>query len=251
MAEVYPGLYMTDSVSYIQNMPRQIPPNRFQELHRAATGILIAQGYSRTQMEDVAKALGVAKGTLYQYVESKQALFDFVLRHAGRSDPIPLPATLPIPTPRRGATLRYVHEQIERQGSLPALAAARSSTRPADPAAELEKIVRELFDLLSRNRIGIKLLERCSRDYPELHAIWHDGGRYAVVDALSELVEKRVRGGFYGPVRLPRVAARFVLEIVTTWAVHVHWDAAPQDIDDETALETALRFIKGGLLLHP
>jgi len=232
-------------------VPRHIPPDRFQSLHATATEILIAQGYGRTQMEDVAKALGVAKGTLYQYVESKQALFDFVLRNAAPGVSVPVPDSLPLPTPRPGATLRFVREQIEHEGQLPRLQAALATPNPPDPAAELEEIVRELFALLSRNRVGIKLLERCSRDYPELHAIWHDGGRHAVVDALGELIASRVRTGSYAPAGDARVSARFVLELVTTWAVHVHWDSAPQDIGDETAVATAVRFARGGLLLHP
>lgn len=231
-------------------MSRQIPSDRFQALHAAATSMLIARGYGRTQMEDVAKALGVAKGTLYQYVESKQALFDFVLRNAGPGATIPVPDSLPIPTPRPGATLRFVREQIAREGQLPRLRAALEAAAPSDPAQELEEIVRELFALLSHNRVGIKLLDRCSRDYPELHAIWHGPGRYAVVEALSQLIISRVRTGRYAPVQDARVSARFVLELVTTWAVHVHWDPAPQDIDEEMSVQTVVRFARGGLLLQ-
>ena len=55
-------------------MARRIPESRFDELVRAATGVFIARGYRLTQMSDVAEAVGVAKGTLYGYVESKDAL---------------------------------------------------------------------------------------------------------------------------------------------------------------------------------
>ena len=65
-------------------MARSVPADRFDELLRVAQETFIANGYARTQMEDVAKALGVGKGTVYCYVESKQALFDFVVRNTGR-----------------------------------------------------------------------------------------------------------------------------------------------------------------------
>ena len=174
----------------------------------------------------------------------------FVLRNAGPGATIPVPDSLPIPTPRPGATLRFVREQIAREGQLPRLRAALEAAAPSDPAQELEEIVRELFALLSHNRVGIKLLDRCSRDYPELHAIWHGPGRYAVVEALSQLIISRVRTGRYAPVQDARVSARFVLELVTTWAVHVHWDPAPQDIDEEMSVQTVVRFARGGLLLQ-
>ncbi|MBI3798372.1 MAG: helix-turn-helix transcriptional regulator [Deltaproteobacteria bacterium] len=51
-------------------MARTIPPDRLAHLVHCATDVFIAQGYQRTQMADIAAALGVAKGTLYLYVES-------------------------------------------------------------------------------------------------------------------------------------------------------------------------------------
>ena len=68
-------------------MPRTIPDDRLAKLVDCATEVFIAQGYQRTQMADVAKALGVAKGTLYLYVESKDALFDLVARCADDAHP--------------------------------------------------------------------------------------------------------------------------------------------------------------------
>lgn len=49
---------------------------------------------------------GVAKGTLYGYVESKEALFALCIFHADRSGAMERPATLPVPTPKRGSCPR-------------------------------------------------------------------------------------------------------------------------------------------------
>ena len=68
-------------------MARSIPEDRLERLVDVATQVFIEQGYARTQMADVAAALGVAKGTLYGYVESKEALFDVVARYADASQP--------------------------------------------------------------------------------------------------------------------------------------------------------------------
>ena len=113
-------------------MARSTPPDRFDALIRAATAVFLRQGYRRTQMADVAEELGVAKGTLYLYVESKEALFEQALLHADRAEPIPLPRTLPIPTPRPGGTLRKVKQRMLRETALPALAAALRRRRAPD-----------------------------------------------------------------------------------------------------------------------
>ena len=84
-------------------MPRAIPKDRFHDLVEAATSVFLEQGYRRTQMADVAARMGVAKGTVYLYVESKEALFDAVIRHADHREPLQLPDALPIPTPPPGA----------------------------------------------------------------------------------------------------------------------------------------------------
>ncbi len=83
-------------------MARRIPEARFDEMVRAASEVFIARGYRLTQMADVAEAIGIAKGTLYVYVESKEALFALCLRHADRQGPVKQPDTLPVPAPARG-----------------------------------------------------------------------------------------------------------------------------------------------------
>lgn len=41
-------------------------------------------GFARTKLDDVAKRAGIAKGTIYRYFESKEALFEAALKsHAG------------------------------------------------------------------------------------------------------------------------------------------------------------------------
>ena len=65
----------------ILDVPRVVPESRLKDLLQCATRVFIEQGYRRTQIADVAQALGVAKGTVYLSVDSKEALF-----HAADSD---------------------------------------------------------------------------------------------------------------------------------------------------------------------
>ena len=38
------------------------------------------------------------------------------------------------------------------------------------------------------------------------------------------------------------------MESIITWAVHIHWDPAPQEIDPADAEETLVHFVLAGLL---
>jgi len=228
-------------------MPRTIPDDRLAKLVDCATEVFIAQGYQRTQMADVAKALGVAKGTLYLYVESKDALFDLVARCADDAHPFEKLPALPIRTPKPAATVKYIRERLAKQQVPAALTAALATKRVADPRAELEGIVRDLYDALARNRRGIKLLDRSAPEYPELAALWFEGARGGLVGVLAQYLEDRSRRKLLRPVSNAAVAARLLIETVIFWAVHRHWDPHPQPMDEAVAKETVVRFLVNAL----
>lgn len=227
-------------------MARVIAPERFHDLLEAATAVFLEQGYRRTQMADVAARLGVAKGTLYLYVESKEALFDAVVRHADRDERAALPAELPVPTPAPGATLEEVRKRVG-ENRIPSLALALTRPRVGDVRAELEAILRELYRVLSRHRVGIKLLDRCASDHPELAAVWYASGRDGALGLFRAYLENRIRRRRLAPVTDPAVAARIVLETVVFWAVHRHWDPSPQAVSDEAAEDAVVAFLMRAL----
>ena len=232
-------------------MARAIPEDRFEALIGAATAVFVEQGYRRTQVADVAARMGLAKGSVYTYVESKEALFDCVLRHADGPDPIDLPETLPVATPPPGATLEMVRRRLSEGGALPSLVAALSRARVVDVRTELETILGELYDALARHRTAIKLLDRCAPDYPELAKVWYRAGREAALSLLARYLDDRARRGRLRRFEDSVIAARIVLETLVFWAVHRHWDPSPQTVDEDSARRIALAFLVGALVKQP
>ena len=228
-------------------MARRIPEDRLEQLVECATRVFIEQGYARTQMADVAAALGVAKGTLYLYVESKEALFDLVARYADAERPFAKWPPLPVRTPKPGATVKYVRDRLAQSAVPPGLAKALSQQRVADVRVELEGIVRELYETVARNRRGIKLLDRSARDYPALAALWFEGGRGGLIGLVTQYLEDRTRRKLLRSLPDPAVAARLLIETVVFWAVHRHWDPHPQAVDEVVAEDTVVRFVVNAL----
>jgi AcrR family transcriptional regulator len=228
-------------------MVRRRSHARLSDLVEAATKVFIDQGYRRTQMSDVAAALGVAKGTLYLYVESKEALFDFVVRHLDDVSSVEDSPRLPVPIPKPGATLRYVRERLAREPLVREIAEVSGRRPRGDVAAELEVVLGNVYDVLARNRRSIKLADRCAADYPDLADIWFRGGRLGLVAALEGYLASRSSRGLR---RFPDagVRTRLVLETIVFWAVHRHWDPFPQSTDEGTARATVLRFLVAALV---
>ena len=217
------------------------------ELLRAATEEFIARGYRLTQMSDVALAVGVAKGTLYGYVESKDALLFLCMAHADEPGQIPVPDALPVRSPPAGALERFVKQALEREIDFPRLEAAMRQPDVEDVAAEASGIIGEFFDLMARHRRGIKLLDRCM-DHPELNGLWQSQGRADTRLALERYLEHRIASGHFRPVSDVRIAARILIETCTTWAVHIHWDRAPEVYDPDEARAAVIEFAVRGLL---
>lgn len=229
-------------------MPRSIPGNRFEALLDAATAVFLEQGYRRTQVADVAARMGLSKGSIYTYVESKEALFDCVLRYADRAGRVEVPKALPVPTPPPGATLQLVEKRVSEERDLPSLTAAFSRTRVPDVRAELDAVLGELYDSLARHRAAIKLVERCAPDYPELARVWYRAGREEALSRLARYLDDRARRGRLRRFEDGAVAARIVLETLVFWAVHRHWDPSPQAVDEASARRTALSFLTSALV---
>ncbi len=232
-------------------MPRRMPAGRVQDLVDSATAVFIAQGYRRTQMADVADALGVAKGTVYRCVESKEALFDLVLRYADAPRPIAAPRALPVRTPARGRTVRYVQERLASDPASPTLWRARARGHRRGDARELARILRELYHAMAKNRTGIKLVDRCAAEYPDLARVWFGRGRGALLSQLTAYLERGMRARRFRAVPEPAVAARIVIEALVFWAVHRHWDPAPQPIDPRVAEETVVQMLVAALRHRP
>jgi AcrR family transcriptional regulator len=229
-------------------MSRRIPDNRLRDVVDCAAAVFIEQGYDRTQMADIARAAGIAKGTLYLYVESKQALFDLVLRHADDEPGSALTLSLPVQTPRAASTTRYVREELERQQQLPKLAEALARRRVTDVAREIEGIVGELFHALAKNRRRIRIIDRSARDFPEIAALWFEGARSGFLAALEHYLRDRIKRGSLRPVPNVPAAARLIIETTAFWAIHRHWDARPNDVSGSVAEAIVLHFVVSALV---
>lgn len=66
--------------------------------------------------------------------------------------------------------------------------------------------------------------------------------------ALVRYLEHRVRTGHFRSIPNVRLAARLVIETCATWAVHIHWDRAPENFDVRESREIMIDFLVRGLL---
>ena len=119
------------------------PDDRRRHLVRSARQVFARKGYYQTSVADLIQEAGVARGTFYNYFESKRAVFQEVLVILGeelRTAALPIDVTEPIP---------------------PQL--------PENVARVIRACMREASKLLFAEAVGIDAGERCPRDLRRLY----------------------------------------------------------------------------------
>jgi AcrR family transcriptional regulator len=210
---------------------------RLQEFVDQATKIFMASGYRRTKMADVTRAMGLSEGAVYRYFEGKEALFDLVMRAASApSQPLEV-ESLPVRNPASGATLEYMRQCVRDRARFESLDAAAASP-PEDRAAarqELAAIAREIYQVTYRFRVGLRLMQRCAVDWPEVAELWFGTTRRGLLETLSGYFSRRIEAGLLRPLPSTQAAAMLLLEQAAFFVMHRHADPWQFDLDPATA----------------
>lgn len=224
-------------IRYSVKVPPVRTPERLATIVDAATEVFGRAGFARAQMADIAAVAGVSVGTLYNYVEGKEALLLLCAEHpfGGVAEARPLPVTVP----DRAALVEAVEATLAAEVRVPALEAALAD--PGEPTG-MGEVVGELFDLFARTRRAADAMERCAREAPDLAEVFYRGVRGRLLAQLAAYCER-----LDDPGLAPDVAARFVVETATWWARHRHRDPEPLTFDDATARAITVTLVERAL----
>jgi AcrR family transcriptional regulator len=227
-------------------MPRKSTGDRLWEIARAATEEFGRLGYRGTKTADVASKAGISTGSLFTYVESKEALFHLVFLHWFEMPSERLPA-LPVATPSPGETLAVIETGL-REVQMPRIRAALDEEEPADVAEELREIVEERYALLEHYWPLIAVIERCAVEMPELEAAWFSLARAGSFEELGSYLERRMAQDLLRPMPDAEVAARVVTESLSWFAWHRREGRDSTLYDDDAVRRTVVEFICAALI---
>src|SRR5580704_10884830 len=162
-------------------------PERRRQILAGAKKVFAARGYHETNISHICDDLGIARGTLYQYFDSKKAVFAAIVedllervRIAVRDEPVPM--LTPGASLTRGQVIAYTAASLRR-----VLAAA------FEDEASLRILVREAVGL----DVEIDAILRAIDDI--------------TVDRLAKDISMGKRAGIFREDIDPRSAALFVI----------------------------------------
>jgi AcrR family transcriptional regulator len=230
---------------------RRKQSQKLTDIAAAALAVFTRDGFAAAQVADIAREAGLSVGTLYLYADSKQALFELALRSAAPEADASRDSDLSaLPLRARGmeATAALLDGTIHQRARWPVLKAALRASAPRDVDSEIAAIVGELFDVLSRGRAMIFLLDRCAWELPWLRDIYLERMRGPYFSDLARYVKRRGKMPRLGGGKYPAAMSRAVVEMVAWMAMHHARDPGAVQFDHAAARRACIAVACGGLL---
>jgi AcrR family transcriptional regulator len=228
-------------------MPRGTASDRLRALAEAAIDSFRRLGYRGTRTADVASLAGMSAGSLFTYVESKEALFHLVFADFFGVFDQSVP-DLPVATPGGGETAALVESHL-RSVPAPNLREALAEDHPSHAEAELRGIVEERYTIQERLWPILAVIERCAAEVPELEEFYYRRTRVGYFGRLATYLEKRSAAGYLRGMPDSAVAARVVSEMISWFAWHRREGRDALLYDDDACRKTVVEFICAALLI--
>lgn len=166
------------STSRPRGRPRKVAGP--EELLAAALRVFSERGFAASRLEDVAREAGISKAALYLYFESKQAIFEALVRSA-------------------------VVPNVER---LEAMVAAGQGSA----ADMLRHLVHAIARIVVDSDLSAfpKLIIAESSNFPDLAKLYRSAVIERVLGLIASIVRRGIAGGEFRPTD-PDLAARLVI----------------------------------------
>lgn len=223
---------------------------RLEQLIHSGVKLFARQSYNNIHMAQIAQDMKVAPGTLYLYVESKQALFDFLISYTFKSAIDLQKVNLPIKSTRTGTTSALLKKLYLERNAYAFIEEALERKSVKDIRAEFEGILRKFYRLFVEYRHGIGIIMASAVDFPEFQEFFYKYLRDSVVQLMSDYLSSRIKMGLLRKVPDARATARLILEVTIWFAVHRRGGMNPTIMDEKLSEETVVDTLLNAFLIH-
>lgn len=207
---------------------------RIQAIHDAAVKLFLCEGYKKTQISHIAKAIGVSVGTIYHDFTGKREIMHFVLKCT--IDPAFIEREFERPITED----LFAGLENEIIAAFEASQAAFSEQLNHIEDYSFEALISDTFDLLSRYAVGCLFIEKNQTDVKRL-AEYYKGYRRQFFETMIEYVKRFIDRGFVRPMEHVELSTTLMIEILTWWAMDMRYVAyEPKNIPAALAKEICL-----------
>lgn len=191
---------------------------KIQDIADAATYLFLQQGYSKTQISHIAKAINVSVGTIYLNFAGKQEIMQYILKSTIEPDFMNQEFQRPI----QGNLFTDLENEIVLR--LEQTAREFSQYLENSSAYTFEELISDAFDLLSKYAVGCLFIEKNQFDFKFL------AGRYKqyrthFLNTMKQYLILFMEKGLVRSLEDVDLTSTLIVEILTWWAMDMRYTA--------------------------
>lgn len=209
--------------------------DRIKSIADAATFLFLQQGYSKTQISHIAKAVGVSVGTIYLDFAGKKEIMHFILKCTVAPDFINRSFERPITDDLFVGLENDIVAVFEETGND---FAKHINNNAAD--YDLETLVSDAFDLLAKYAVGCLFIEKNQFDFKFL-AEHYRTYRKKFLETMTQYLKAFIKSGRVRPLEQLELSTTLIIEILSWWAMDIRYTSfETQDIPRNLAKEVCI-----------
>lgn len=216
---------------------------RITAIHNAAVKLFLQQGYSKTQISHIAKAVGVSVGTIYHDFIGKQEIMHFILKCSIEPSFIKKDFDRPI-TDRLFIGL---NDEINSE-FIKAAEMFSYNIKNVGIDYTFENFISDAYDLLERYAVGCLFIEKNKMDCPELaenYLLY----RKNFISTMTEYVVRFMQKGMIRQLKHPELTTILIIETLSWWTMDMRYTsfetlAIPPELAKEVCLDNIISAYK-------
>ena len=209
--------------------------DRIKAIADAATYLFLQQGYSKTQISHIAKAVGVSVGTIYLDFTGKKEIMHFVLKCTLDPNFINREFDRPITDDLFIGLENDIVEVFEKTGD----DFSKHLTNHAENY-NLEELISDAFDILSKYAVGCLFIEKNQFDFKFL-AEHYKRYRKRFLETMTQYMAAFIERGTVRPLEHLELSTTLIIEILSWWAIDIRYTSfETQNIPLELSKELCL-----------
>jgi len=190
---------------------------RIQAISDAATRLFLQQGYAKTQISHIAKAVGVSVGTIYLDFTGKKEIMHFILKCTVDPTFANQEFERPITDELFGGLEDEIIEVFQKSGS-----DFEKYLETDRREYSFESLISDAFDILARYAVGCLFIEKNQFDFKNL-AEHYKMYRKRFLDTMIRYIERFIEQGTVRPLEHLELSTTLIIEILSWWAMDIRY----------------------------
>lgn len=208
---------------------------RIRDIADAATRLFLQQGYAKTQISHIAKAVGVSVGTIYLDFTGKKEIMHFILKCTVD----PLFPEREFQRPITDDLFVGLEDEIialfEKSGNDFA-----AHLQGGMDDYDFETLISDAFDILSRYAAGCLFIEKNQFDFKNL-AEHYLAYRKQFLDTMERYISGFIDRGTVRPLEHLELSTTLIIEILSWWAMDIRYTSfETKDISRDLAKQVCM-----------